>query len=160
MAYQSNTNSVSSQASTTNTHQMPLQNVQITQVVNPMLGLTNIISGTYQALTNNYRQNPQSLGNDPASILQNSINFSMAHMFSNLPQIMGFTNQIAGFFMLVYPIIYSQSPLKLSSKALSAPHQFSSHLPNRTKFSEPQFSKSNNKYRISVVLHVLFPKCI
>ena len=78
---------------------MPLQNVQITQVVNPMLGLTNIISGTYQALTNNYRQNPQSLGNDPASILQNSINFSMAHMFSNLPQIMGFTNQIAGFFM-------------------------------------------------------------
>ncbi len=99
MAYQSNTNSVSSQASTTNTHQMPLQNVQITQVVNPMLGLTNIISGTYQALTNNYRQNPQSLGNDPASILQNSINFSMAHMFSNLPQIMGFTNQIAGFFM-------------------------------------------------------------
>lgn len=50
-------------------------------------------------MSNNYRQNPQSLGSDPSSILQNSINQSFAHLFTQLPQIMGLTNQISNFLM-------------------------------------------------------------
>lgn len=93
-AYQPNVNVPNSTFS--QGHQ-PL-NVQA-QLVQPLMGLSSIISGTYQTLSNNYNQNPQSFGTDNASIVQNSINQSFANLFANLPQIMGFTNQIADFFM-------------------------------------------------------------
>lgn len=67
--------------------------------MNPLLGLTNFFTGTIQTLSNTYGQNPQSLGTDPNTIFQNSFNLTMANTFANLPQIMGFTNQIANFFM-------------------------------------------------------------
>lgn len=67
--------------------------------MDPMLGLTNIISGTYQSMVNDIRQNPQQFGNDPNTIFQNSFNYSMSHLMSNLPQIINFSNQISGFFM-------------------------------------------------------------
>lgn len=100
MAYQSNTNSVTQPSSSTSMQiNQPVQTVQITQVVNPMLGLTNVISGTYQAVSNNLMQNPHYFGSDPNTIFQNTFNYSMGHMLTNLPQIMNFTNQISGFFM-------------------------------------------------------------
>lgn len=64
------------------------------QFSQPMQGLINILQNTANQLSNTYNQNPQAFGTNPAAIVQNSINFSVANLLGNLPQIMNFTGQM------------------------------------------------------------------